>query len=42
MIGIDTRFPSEKGVEMYRYTLPHVKEKHPKIKVLVAGQYEGV
>jgi glycosyltransferase involved in cell wall biosynthesis len=42
VIGMATRFASEKGVEVLLDALPKVMEKHPDIKVLFAGQYEGV
>ncbi len=42
VIGMATRFASEKGVEVLLDALPKVMEKHPNIKVLFAGQYEGV
>lgn len=42
VIGMATRFASEKGVEILLDALPKVLEKHPNIKVLYAGQHEGV
>lgn len=42
VIGMATRFASEKGVEVLLDALPKVIEKHPDVKVLFAGQYEGV
>ncbi|GAB4577671.1 MAG: glycosyltransferase family 4 protein [Anaerolineales bacterium] len=42
IIGMATRFASEKGVEVLLDALPKVMEKHPNVKVLFAGQYEGV
>lgn len=42
VIGMATRFASEKGVEVLLDALPRVFEKHPNTKVLFAGQYQGV
>ena len=42
VIGMATRFASEKGVEVLLDALPKVLEKHPDVKVLFAGQHEGV
>lgn len=42
IIGMATRFASEKGIEILLDALPIVQEHHPDIKVLFAGQYEGV
>lgn len=42
VIGMATRFASEKGVEVLLDALPKVMERHPNVKVLFAGQYEGV
>ena len=42
VIGMATRFASEKGVEVLLDAMPKIMEKHPKVKVLFAGQYEGV
>ncbi|NQS90988.1 MAG: glycosyltransferase family 4 protein [Chloroflexi bacterium] len=42
VIGMATRFASEKGVEILLNALPEVMEKFPKSKVLYAGQYQDV
>ncbi|MBC8506764.1 MAG: glycosyltransferase family 4 protein [Anaerolineales bacterium] len=42
VIGMATRFASEKGVEVLLDALPKVLERHPKAKVLYAGQYQDV
>ncbi len=42
VIGMATRFASEKGVEILLDALPHVLESFPNTKVLFAGQYQEV
>lgn len=42
VIGMATRFASEKGVEVLLSALPKILEKFPGSKVLFAGQYENV
>jgi glycosyltransferase involved in cell wall biosynthesis len=42
IIGMATRFASEKGVEVLLDALPKILEMHPDTKVMFAGQYEGV
>jgi len=42
VIGMATRFASEKGVEILLDALPAVLEKYPKAQVLFAGQYQNV
>lgn len=42
VIGMATRFSSEKGVEILLDALPAVFEKHPAAQVLFAGQHLGV
>ncbi len=42
VIGMATRFASEKGVEILLSALPKILERHPKTMVLYAGQYEDV
>ena len=42
IIGMATRFASEKGVEVLLDALPKVFEKHPNAMVLYAGQYKDV
>ena len=42
IIGMVTRFASEKGVEVLLEALPAVLSRYPQVKVLFAGQYEGV
>jgi glycosyltransferase involved in cell wall biosynthesis len=42
VIGMATRFAAEKGIETLLEALPTVQETHPEVKVLFAGQYEGV
>ncbi|MCJ7733189.1 MAG: glycosyltransferase family 4 protein [Anaerolineales bacterium] len=42
VIGMATRFASEKGVEILLNALPRVRQKFPKTKVLYAGQYQDV
>lgn len=37
-----TRLAAEKGVEVLVGALPHLLSEHPRLKVLFAGQYEGV
>jgi glycosyltransferase involved in cell wall biosynthesis len=42
VIGMATRFASEKGVEILLEALPTVLKKYPNAQVLFAGQYENV
>lgn len=42
VIGMATRFASEKGVEILLEALPRVLEKYPHAQVLFAGQYQNV
>ena len=42
VIGMATRFASEKGIEILLDALPAVFEKHPKAQVLFAGQHLNV
>lgn len=42
VIGMVTRFASEKGVEILLDALPLILEKHPHAQVLYAGQHENV
>lgn len=42
VIGMAARLASEKGVEILLRALPSVLEKHPRAKVLFAGQYQDV
>jgi glycosyltransferase involved in cell wall biosynthesis len=42
VIGMATRFASEKGVEVLLNALPKVMEAYPRAAVLYAGQYEDV
>ena len=42
VIGMATRFASEKGVEILLGALPKVLEKYPNAQVLFAGQYQNV
>jgi glycosyltransferase involved in cell wall biosynthesis len=42
VIGMVTRFASEKGVEVLLDALPDILEKYPKAQVLYAGQHENV
>ena len=42
VIGMVTRFASEKGVEILLGALPAILEKYPKALVLYAGQHENV
>ncbi|HBY09068.1 MAG TPA: glycosyltransferase family 1 protein [Chloroflexi bacterium] len=42
VIGMATRFASEKGVEILLGALPQILERHPQAMVLYAGQYQGV
>jgi glycosyltransferase involved in cell wall biosynthesis len=42
VIGMATRFASEKGVEVLLNALPKVIESHPETTVLYAGQYQEV
>jgi glycosyltransferase involved in cell wall biosynthesis len=42
IIGMATRFASEKGVEVLLDALPEVLAKHPNAQVLFAGQYKDV
>ena len=42
VIGMVTRFASEKGVEILLDALPAVLEKYPNAQVLYAGQHENV
>jgi glycosyltransferase involved in cell wall biosynthesis len=42
VIGMATRFASEKGVEILLAALPKILEKYPHAQVLFAGQHENV
>ncbi len=42
VIGMATRFASEKGVEVLLHALPTIMETYPHAAVLYAGQYQGV
>ena len=42
VIGMATRFASEKGVEILLEALPKVLEEYPHAQVLFAGQYQNV
>ena len=42
VIGLATRFASEKGVEILLDALPKILEKYPNAQVLYAGQHENV
>jgi glycosyltransferase involved in cell wall biosynthesis len=42
VIGMATRFASEKGVEILLAALPKVLEKYPRAQVLFAGQHQDV
>jgi glycosyltransferase involved in cell wall biosynthesis len=42
VIGMVTRFASEKGVEILLEALPAILKKYPKAQVLYAGQHENV
>jgi glycosyltransferase involved in cell wall biosynthesis len=42
VIGMATRFASEKGVEVLLGALPTILKKYPKAQVLYAGQHENV
>ncbi len=42
VIGMVTRFASEKGVEVLLDALPAILEKHPNAQVLYAGQHKDV
>ena len=42
VIGMATRFASEKGVEILLNALPKIMEKFPETAVLYAGQYQDV
>ena len=42
VIGMVTRFASEKGVEVLLDALPKILEKYPNAQVLYAGQYQNV
>lgn len=42
VIGMVTRFASEKGVEVLLDALPSILEKYPNAQVLYAGQHENV
>ena len=42
VIGMATRFAAEKGVDVLLEALPAIQEHYPEVKVLFAGQYEGV
>lgn len=42
IIGMATRFASEKGVEVLLSALPSVVERFPDVKVVFAGQYHNV
>jgi glycosyltransferase involved in cell wall biosynthesis len=42
VIGMATRFASEKGVEILLNALPDIMDKYPRALVLYAGQYQDV
>jgi glycosyltransferase involved in cell wall biosynthesis len=42
VIGMATRFASEKGVEILLEAMPAILEKYPQAQVLFAGQHENV
>jgi glycosyltransferase involved in cell wall biosynthesis len=42
VIGMATRFAAEKGIEVLLEALPLIQARFPQIKVMFAGQYEGV
>jgi glycosyltransferase involved in cell wall biosynthesis len=42
IIGMGTRLAAEKGVEVLLGALPAIQERYPNVKVLFAGQFEGV
>ncbi|HEY6074247.1 MAG TPA: glycosyltransferase family 4 protein [Anaerolineales bacterium] len=42
VIGMVTRFASEKGVEVLLEALPRILQKYPDAQVLFAGQYQNV
>ncbi len=42
VIGMATRFAAEKGIEILLAALPIVRQRYPDVKVLFAGQYQGV
>lgn len=42
VIGMATRFASEKGVEILLQALPNILEKYPNVQVLFAGQHLNV
>lgn len=42
VIGMATRFAAEKGIEVLLEALPVIQARFPQVKVLFAGQYEGV
>jgi glycosyltransferase involved in cell wall biosynthesis len=42
LVGMAARLATEKGVEYLVQALPTVLERHPKARILFAGQYQGV
>lgn len=42
VIGMATRFAAEKGIEILLEALPAIQARYPDVKVLFAGQFEGV
>jgi glycosyltransferase involved in cell wall biosynthesis len=42
VIGMATRFAAEKGIEVLLEALPTIQARCPQVKVLFAGQHEGV
>lgn len=42
VVGMAARLATEKGVEVLLRALPRVREKHPGLRVLYAGQHEDV
>jgi glycosyltransferase involved in cell wall biosynthesis len=42
LVGMAARLATEKGVEYLVQALPAVLERHPKARILFAGQYQGV
>lgn len=42
VIGMATRFAAEKGVEILLEALPEIQSRYPQVRILFAGQYQGV
>jgi glycosyltransferase involved in cell wall biosynthesis len=42
VIGMATRFAAEKGIEVLLQAMPIIQQRYPQVKILFAGQFDGV